>query len=253
MGRRKIEIKLLDSQKARSATFGKRKHGLFKKAYELGALTGCSVSVFIEDENGDPMYAYLPNATRLGQDYRKIPAKNIIGPSTFRLTEKDTASLKKRSRSLAPEKLAQAQTELEMPSLAEPVKSSDPDPSAVGLSLGLSSPLEFYNSQDLVPYAYRYGELSLPQAFNHDFTTGAFEAETSSAYGLALGDAQSNVALLSDFQLGSQGFSYPALGFGEMPMDNVLSTTAATSSGWMANWDNIPVQRDISEVMDTYI
>jgi hypothetical protein len=37
------------SRRSRDATFKKRRQGLFKKAYELGVLTGKSTHVFIED------------------------------------------------------------------------------------------------------------------------------------------------------------------------------------------------------------
>ncbi|KAI8648846.1 MADS-box domain-containing protein [Fusarium sp. Ph1] len=52
MGRRRIEIKRIPERASRVTTFNKRKKGLFKKAYELGVLTGCKISLFIEGEDG---------------------------------------------------------------------------------------------------------------------------------------------------------------------------------------------------------
>ncbi|KAH0569685.1 MADS-box protein [Spironucleus salmonicida] len=52
MGRHKIEIKRIDNQKTRQITFNKRRSGLFKKAYELAALTSSSVTLLVRGENG---------------------------------------------------------------------------------------------------------------------------------------------------------------------------------------------------------
>ncbi|KAH8831423.1 hypothetical protein DL96DRAFT_1587739 [Flagelloscypha sp. PMI_526] len=43
MGRRKIEIREIQNDRNRSVTFLKRKHGLFKKAFEISVL--CRVQV----------------------------------------------------------------------------------------------------------------------------------------------------------------------------------------------------------------
>lgn len=47
MGRKKIEIKLIEDPKVRTVTFRKRRAGIAKKAHELGTLTGCVVYLFI--------------------------------------------------------------------------------------------------------------------------------------------------------------------------------------------------------------
>ncbi|KAH7208465.1 uncharacterized protein BKA55DRAFT_529671, partial [Fusarium redolens] len=60
MGRRRIEIKKIIDQRARRATFGKRKSGLFKKAWEFGVLTGSKVFVVIEDER-KTQYSFTTN------------------------------------------------------------------------------------------------------------------------------------------------------------------------------------------------
>ncbi|KAF9077436.1 hypothetical protein BDP27DRAFT_610120 [Rhodocollybia butyracea] len=50
MGRRKIEIQPITHERNRSVTFLKRKHGLFKKAYELGVLCSVDVAVIIFEQ-----------------------------------------------------------------------------------------------------------------------------------------------------------------------------------------------------------
>ncbi|TFK47893.1 SRF-like protein [Heliocybe sulcata] len=47
MGRRKIEIQPITTERNRSITFQKRKNGLFKKAYELGVLCSVDIAVVI--------------------------------------------------------------------------------------------------------------------------------------------------------------------------------------------------------------
>ena len=47
MGRNKIKIEKIDSERKRSATYTKRSHGLIKKAMELSILCECEVSLFI--------------------------------------------------------------------------------------------------------------------------------------------------------------------------------------------------------------
>ncbi|KAF8830550.1 hypothetical protein HHX47_DHR2001186 [Lentinula edodes] len=62
MGRRKIEIQPITHERNRSVTFLKRKHGLFKKAYELGVLCSVDVAVIIFEEkpghNFKKLYQY---------------------------------------------------------------------------------------------------------------------------------------------------------------------------------------------------
>lgn len=52
MGRRKIAIQPITGERNLSATFLKRKHGLFKKAYELAVLTNSRVAVMVLNRNG---------------------------------------------------------------------------------------------------------------------------------------------------------------------------------------------------------
>lgn len=47
MGRNKIKIEHIDSERKRTATYTKRSHGLIKKAMELSILCDCQVSLFI--------------------------------------------------------------------------------------------------------------------------------------------------------------------------------------------------------------
>lgn len=52
MGRRKIVIAPITSERNRSVTYVKRKAGLFKKAHELAVLTDASIAVIVFGHNG---------------------------------------------------------------------------------------------------------------------------------------------------------------------------------------------------------
>ena len=52
MGRKKIKIQPIKGERNRSATFLKRKAGLFKKAHELAVLTDSDVAVLVFNRNG---------------------------------------------------------------------------------------------------------------------------------------------------------------------------------------------------------
>jgi len=47
MGRKKIDIKKITSDKNRQVTFNKRRVGLMKKAMELSVLCGCEVGLIL--------------------------------------------------------------------------------------------------------------------------------------------------------------------------------------------------------------
>ncbi|KAJ0134585.1 Uncharacterized protein HZ326_21882 [Fusarium oxysporum f. sp. albedinis] len=82
MGRRRIEIKKIIDQRARRATFGKRKSGLFKKAWEFGVLTGSKVYVVIEDER-KTQYSFATNKEDLYLKYHDIDPENRVAPQDF--------------------------------------------------------------------------------------------------------------------------------------------------------------------------
>lgn len=52
MGRKKINIKVIDDERARQVTFSKRRYGIFKKAYELSVLCNCEIGVIMFTNNG---------------------------------------------------------------------------------------------------------------------------------------------------------------------------------------------------------
>lgn len=52
MGRKKIKIQPIEGDRNRSATYLKRKYGLFKKAYELAVLTDSEIAVIVFGRNG---------------------------------------------------------------------------------------------------------------------------------------------------------------------------------------------------------
>ncbi|ORY77298.1 SRF-type transcription factor (DNA-binding and dimerization domain)-domain-containing protein, partial [Protomyces lactucae-debilis] len=55
--RRKIDIEYIKDDKARGTTFAKRKTGLFKKAHELGVLTGTQIAVIVFSQQ-DRLFTY---------------------------------------------------------------------------------------------------------------------------------------------------------------------------------------------------
>ncbi|KEH31380.1 putative transcription factor MADS-type1 family [Medicago truncatula] len=54
MGRKKIEIELVDNKKARNVTFSKRRSGLFKKASDLSILCNARVGIVGFTPGGKP-------------------------------------------------------------------------------------------------------------------------------------------------------------------------------------------------------
>ena len=54
MGRRKIEIKMVEDKKVRQVTFTKRRQGLFTKANELATLCGAEVAIVVFSPGGRP-------------------------------------------------------------------------------------------------------------------------------------------------------------------------------------------------------
>ena len=82
MGRRRIEIKRIRDQRARRATFGKRKAGLFKKAWEFGVLTGSKVHLIIEDERRSK-HSFTTDKEDMHVSYQSILPANRVGPEDF--------------------------------------------------------------------------------------------------------------------------------------------------------------------------
>lgn len=60
MGRRKVEIKRIQDDRARKVTFAKRKHGLVKKAMELSLLCDCDIAllIFTREKPDQKFYKY---------------------------------------------------------------------------------------------------------------------------------------------------------------------------------------------------
>ncbi|KAJ3726563.1 hypothetical protein C8R42DRAFT_547451, partial [Lentinula raphanica] len=89
MGRRKIEIQPITSELVGSVTFLKRKHGLFKKAYELGVLCSVDVAVIIFEEkpghNFKKLYQYCSCDVQdmVQRHIRHDGEKDTRGPADF--------------------------------------------------------------------------------------------------------------------------------------------------------------------------
>ena len=77
MGRKKIEIKLIEDEKNRKSTFDKRKEGLMKKAYELSELTGATIGLIVISELGS-MEMYTQKDVFKKYTEEEIPDENVI-------------------------------------------------------------------------------------------------------------------------------------------------------------------------------
>ncbi|KAE9404587.1 SRF-like protein [Gymnopus androsaceus JB14] len=88
MGRRKIAIEPIPHERNRSVTFLKRKHGLFKKAYELGVLCSVDVAVIIFEEKPGhhlKLYQYCSSDIHdiVQRHVRHDGEKDTRGPADF--------------------------------------------------------------------------------------------------------------------------------------------------------------------------
>ncbi|CAA3019692.1 agamous-like MADS-box AGL62 [Olea europaea subsp. europaea] len=61
LGRRKIDMKKIESLSNRQVTFSKRRVGLFKKARELCVLTGAEITIIVQSVAGKRFYAFGHN------------------------------------------------------------------------------------------------------------------------------------------------------------------------------------------------
>lgn len=83
MGRKKIEIKPIQSAASRRATFEKRRIGLLKKAMELSILCDCTISVTIERKIEKDLQIYA------SEPFDEIIAKYQQFEGTYRLLTND--------------------------------------------------------------------------------------------------------------------------------------------------------------------
>lgn len=91
MGRKRIEIKKINEPRARRATFGKRKSGLIKKAWEFGELTGSKVFLIIQDER-KTKFSFTTSKEDLYLKYDDIEPENRMGPEDFALPQTTSSS-----------------------------------------------------------------------------------------------------------------------------------------------------------------
>ncbi|KAM7250577.1 hypothetical protein ACFE04_022460 [Oxalis oulophora] len=76
-GRQKIEIKRIENEKHRLATFSKRKAGIFKKASELATLCGAEVGILIFSPTGKSFSYGHPSIEEIGNKYFNMnPPRN---------------------------------------------------------------------------------------------------------------------------------------------------------------------------------
>lgn len=91
MGRKRIEIKKINEPRARRATFGKRKSGLIKKAWEFGELTGSKIFLVIQDER-KTKFSFTTSKEDLYLKYEDIEPENRMGPEDFALSQITSSS-----------------------------------------------------------------------------------------------------------------------------------------------------------------
>ena len=82
MGRKKIEMKLVDDKKIRRVTFKKRRLGVLKKAMELSLLTGAAITMKIYNEEDDSLIEYYSRNNNEFETIIKNKAQ-IFDCSTF--------------------------------------------------------------------------------------------------------------------------------------------------------------------------
>ncbi|KAI9088795.1 hypothetical protein DFS34DRAFT_561688, partial [Phlyctochytrium arcticum] len=73
--RRKIKIEYIEDKSRRHITFGKRRVGIMKKAYELSTLTGTQVLLLVASENG---HVYTFATPKLQPLITKPEGKHLI-------------------------------------------------------------------------------------------------------------------------------------------------------------------------------
>ncbi|KAL3643619.1 hypothetical protein CASFOL_014434 [Castilleja foliolosa] len=81
-GRKKIEIKLIRDENARSVTFSKRRVGLFKKAAELSVLCGAQIGLIVFSPSGKAYSFGHPDINSImGRFSNEIPMPNLQDPA----------------------------------------------------------------------------------------------------------------------------------------------------------------------------
>ncbi|KVI05278.1 Transcription factor, MADS-box [Cynara cardunculus var. scolymus] len=79
MGRGRVELKRIENKINRQVTFGKRRNGLLKKAYELSVLCDAEVALIIFS-NGGKLYEFCSGPSC------KIIEQTESGSKQFQLT-----------------------------------------------------------------------------------------------------------------------------------------------------------------------
>jgi hypothetical protein len=80
MGRRKIKIKKIDSDRARKCTFSKRYPGLLGKAWQLAVLCDQDTFLFVRDRATSRIRMYSSTDEHFMPDYSQIRRQDRYGP-----------------------------------------------------------------------------------------------------------------------------------------------------------------------------
>lgn len=73
--KQKYPIKYIENKTRRHVTFGKRRHGIMKKAYELSVLTGANVLLLVLSNNG---LVYTFTTPKLEPVVREEEGKQLV-------------------------------------------------------------------------------------------------------------------------------------------------------------------------------
>lgn len=72
MGRRKIEMEMVEDAGSRQVTFSKRRNGLFKKANELAILCGAELAVVVFSPGGKPFSFGHPSVDAVARRFQGL-------------------------------------------------------------------------------------------------------------------------------------------------------------------------------------
>ncbi|XP_027343276.1 agamous-like MADS-box protein AGL29 [Abrus precatorius] len=102
MGRRKIEIAMVQDANTRQVTFSKRRTGLFKKANELSILCGAEVAIVVFSPGNKPYSFGHPGVDAVAAQYLQIePKSNEAQTKASSKRAKNKNNMEKLNRELA--------------------------------------------------------------------------------------------------------------------------------------------------------
>jgi len=130
MGRKKIEIELVENKKARNVTFSKRRNGLFKKASDLSILCNARVGIVGFTPGGKPFAFGSPTFEVVTNEYHRgeqgETSRQKVKPSKNRnvnMLNKELSDLTEELEKVEKGKVSMVPTDLDLEELLK-VKAS---------------------------------------------------------------------------------------------------------------------------------